>query len=172
MTIRRRSTAALLFLQVLFVLSAFGLLCFQGGQFHLQAAIAGVVLCFFNLFSYNILKSCFKHLDRFCLIVAQFLWSLGLVVIYRMDPELAIKQFLILMGSAFVMVATMLVIRKSVDFGRLNWLFMALTFLLLGSTLVLGESIGGARNWIDLGFITIQPSEFAKILFLMVSAYF
>lgn len=172
MTIRRRSTAALLFLQVLFVLSAFGLLCFQGGQFHLQAAIAGLVLCFFNLFSYNILKSCFKHLDRFCLIVAQFLWSLGLVVIYRMDPELAIKQFLILMGSAFVMVSTMLVIRKSVDFGRLNWLFMALTFLLLGSTLVLGESIGGARNWIDLGFITIQPSEFAKILFLMVSAYF
>lgn len=138
----------------------------------MQAAIAGLVLCFFNLFSYNILKSCFKHLDRFCLIVAQFLWSLGLVVIYRMDPELAIKQFLILMGSAFVMVATMLVIRKSVDFGRLNWLFMALTFLLLGSTLVLGESIGGARNWIDLGFITIQPSEFAKILFLMVSAYF
>lgn len=138
----------------------------------MQAAIAGLVLCFFNLFSYNILKSCFKHLDRFCLIVAQFLWSLGLVVIYRMDPELAIKQFLILMGSAFVMVSTMLVIRKSVDFGRLNWLFMALTFLLLGSTLVLGESIGGARNWIDLGFITIQPSEFAKILFLMVSAYF
>ena len=81
MTIRRRSTAALLFLQVLFIISAFGLLTFKGGELDWQAAASGLILCLFNLFQYNILKSCFKHLDRFCLIVAQFLWSLGLVVI-------------------------------------------------------------------------------------------
>lgn len=172
MTIRRRSTAALLFLQVLFIISAFGLLTFKGGVLDWQAAASGLILCLFNLFQYNILKSCFKHLDRFCLIVAQFLWSLGLVVIYRINPSLAIKQFLILMASTLVMVCVMLIIRKSVDFGRLNWLFMALTFLLLASTLVLGKSIGGAKNWIKLGFFTLQPSEFAKILYIMVSAYF
>lgn len=172
MTIKRRSTAALLFLQVLFILSAFGLLTFKGGVLDWQAAASGLILCLFNLFQYNILKSCFKHLDRFCLIVAQFLWSLGLVVIYRISPALAIKQFLILMASTLVMVCVMLIIRKSVDFGRLNWLFMALTFLLLASTLVLGRSIGGAKNWIKLGFFTLQPSEFAKILYIMVSAYF
>ena len=172
MTIRRRSTAALLFLQVLFIISAFGLLTFKGGVLDWQAAASGLILCLFNLFQYNILKSCFKHLDRFCLIVAQFLWSLGLVVIYRINPSLAIKQFLILMASTLVMVCVMLIIRKSVDFGRLNWLFMVLTFLLLASTLVLGRSIGGAKNWIKLGFFTLQPSEFAKILYIMVSAYF
>lgn len=172
MTIRRRSTAALLFLQVLFIISAFGLLTFKGGELDWQAAASGLILCLFNLFQYNILKSCFKHLDRFCLIVAQFLWSLGLVVIYRINPALAIKQFLILMASTLVMVCVMLIIRKSVDFGRLNWLFMVLTFLLLASTLVLGRSIGGAKNWIKLGFFTLQPSEFAKILYIMVSAYF
>lgn len=172
MTIKRRSTAALLFLQVLFILSAFGLLTFKGGVLDWQAAASGLILCLFNLFQYNILKSCFKHLDRFCLIVAQFLWSLGLVVIYRINPALAIKQFLILMASTLVMVCVMLIIRKSVDFGRLNWLFMVLTFLLLASTLVLGRSIGGAKNWIKLGFFTLQPSEFAKILYIMVSAYF
>ena len=172
MTIRRRSTAALLFLQVLFIISAFGLLTFKGGELDWQAAASGLILCLFNLFQYNILKSCFKHLDRFCLIVAQFLWSLGLAVIYRISPALAIKQFLILMASTLVMVCVMLIIRKSVDFGRLNWLFMVLTFLLLASTLVLGRSIGGAKNWIKLGFFTLQPSEFAKILYIMVSAYF
>lgn len=172
MTIKRRSTAALLFLQVLFILSAFGLLTFKGGVLDWQAAASGLILCLFNLFQYNILKSCFKHLDRFCLIVAQFLWSLGLAVIYRISPALAIKQFLILMASTLVMVCVMLIIRKSVDFGRLNWLFMVLTFLLLASTLVLGRSIGGAKNWIKLGFFTLQPSEFAKILYIMVSAYF
>ena len=172
MTIRRRSTAALLFLQVLFIISAFGLLTFKGGELDWQAAASGLILCLFNLFQYNILKSCFKHLDRFCLIVAQFLWSLGLAVIYRISPALAIKQFLILMASTLVMVCVMLIIRKSVDFGRLTWLFMVLTFLLLASTLVLGRSIGGAKNWIKLGFFTLQPSEFAKILYIMVSAYF
>ena len=172
MTIKRRSTAALPFLQVLFILSAFGLLSFRGGQFNPEAAIGGLALCAFNLFQYNVLKACFKHLDRFCLIVAQFLWSLGLVVIYRINPDLAIKQFLILMASTAVMVVTMLIIRKSVDFGRLNWVFMALTFVLLASTLVLGKASMAQkldRFWL---LFTLQPSEFAKILYIMVSAYF
>lgn len=35
--------------------------------------------------------------------------------------------------------------------------------ILLASVAVIGKSVGGAKRWIDLGFINFQPSELAKI---------
>jgi cell division protein FtsW (lipid II flippase) len=71
-----------------------------------------------------------------------------------------------------MMVIAMLVIRRADNFGRLNWFFMVLMVALLGSTLLFARTIGGAKNWIDLGAFSFQPSEFAKILFIVVTAYF
>ena len=44
--------------------------------------------------------------------------------------------------------------------------------LLLLLVLVIGATRGGAQRWIDLGFITIQPSEFAKTAVVMVLALY
>ena len=172
MKISRRSTKAILFLQQIFILSAFGLLTIQNGNLDFMAISMGVALCVFNLLQYNILKAAFRHMDRFVLLAAQFLWSVGIIVIYRINPEYAFKQGIILFGSTIVSVIVMLVIRKSHDFGKWNWLFMLLAIALLGSTLILSKTIGGAKNWIDLKIFSFQPSEFAKILFIMGSAYF
>ncbi len=42
--------------------------------------------------------------------------------------------------------------------------------LLFLANLVLAKESNGARNWISLGFISIQPSEFIKIAFVFVGA--
>ena len=172
MKLSKRSTKMILLLQQVFILSAFGLLTIRNGELDWLAAGEGLALCVFNLLQYNILKVAFRHLDRFVLLAAQFLWSVGLIVIYRIRADYAIKQGLILMGSTIVAVVVMLIIRNSKDFGKWNWVFMLLAIALLGSTLVLSRTIGGAKNWIDLGIFSFQPSEFAKILFIMGSAYF
>ena len=168
----QKSTRAILLLEQLFLLSAFSLLSIRTGKVDFLAIGLGAGLCAFNLLQYGILRVAFRHMDRFVLLAAQFLWDVGLVVLYRIRPSYALKQAAILAGSTLAMVAAMLVIRKSRNFGKWNWAFMGLAVALLGSTLVLSRTIGGAKNWIRLGPISVQPSEFAKIFFLMSSAYF
>src|SRR5688572_11784964 len=46
------------------------------------------------------------------------------------------------------------------------------TILLLILGLLIGASRGGARRWFDLGFFSLQPSEFAKIAFILAQAHF
>ncbi len=54
------------------------------------------------------------------------------------------------------------------DYKKLYYIafpFMAITIILLLVVLIphIGSKIGGARRWIDLGFFSLQPTEFAKV---------
>ncbi len=46
-----------------------------------------------------------------------------------------------------------------------------LAMVMLLAVLVVGKRINGAKRWLDLGFSTIQPSEFAKIAVVMACAW-
>ena len=44
--------------------------------------------------------------------------------------------------------------------------------LMLVAVLFLGTVRFGARRWFDLGFFSLQPSEFAKLAFILAQAHF
>ena len=48
----------------------------------------------------------------------------------------------------------------------------AAAIVLLIAVLLVGKTGGGAERWIDLGFITVQPSEIAKLAVVMVLALY
>jgi len=50
-----------------------------------------------------------------------------------------------------------------------SWIKYALVFiiLLLISTYLVGKEINGSKRWIDLHFMMLQPSEFAKIVVVL-----
>jgi cell division protein FtsW len=59
------------------------------------------------------------------------------------------------------------------DYGRLRLLalpIMFLTILALVAVLVTGVNVNGARRWLGVGALTIQPAEFAKLAVIVYLA--
>lgn len=52
------------------------------------------------------------------------------------------------------------------------WLIYLAAVASLASVLVIGQSVNGAKRWINLGFTTFQPSELAKILLILFFSKF
>ena len=55
-------------------------------------------------------------------------------------------------------------------FRALAYPMMAVSFLGLILVLSVGETVGGAERWVQIGGLQIQPSEFAKLAFLLWGA--
>ena len=54
---------------------------------------------------------------------------------------------------------------------RLSVAMFAVALILLIATFFVGAEIKGARRWLDLGFASLQPSEFIKPAFAVVTAW-
>lgn len=172
MIIKRYGVAIMLAFMVLFELSAFVLLSFRTEEFDSSVLFAGIVFAVYLLVQYNVLAVAFKHLDRYVLLITDFLLIVGITMLYRIRPETGQRQMLWVLAGTVLMIIALVVIRKARDFGRANFFFMILAVGMLGITLVLAQTTNGARNWLQIGPFSFQPSEFAKILFLIVTAYF
>ena len=75
------------------------------------------------------------------------------------------KQILGLIAGLVIM-AIMMFIRYDI-LARYYWLMYLVNFLLLLSVRIFGSYRGGAKRWIIIGDLYIQPSELTKILLLI-----
>ena len=172
MVLERRGAGALLVFIILFLLSATALLAFREGVFDVGIIAYGLGAVLLMLLAYNLAALIFRHIDRITLVICFFLASVGLVVLARLDMQTAAKQLIWLVIGCAVMFIAVSVIKRVRDFGRMNYLLMAASFGLLAFAYLFGDTIGGAKNWVNFGFISFQPSEIAKVLFIITSAYF
>ncbi len=87
------------------------------------------------------------------------------------DPYYFLKRQMI---WAFIGISGMAIAMR-IDYrtlSRYSYLlyFMAVSLLAVVLAPSVGHSVNGARRWISLGFITFQPSEFAKLAILIFFA--
>lgn len=100
-------------------------------------------------------------------LLCYFLCGLNLLIVASAAPNSLYKQLAaILIGMAAYTVIE-ITIRNLGHAQKLKYLFMAAGILLLILNLTAGETQFGAKNWINLGFITFQPMEFVKIAFVL-----
>lgn len=103
-------------------------------------------------------------------LIGFFLSGIGLVSLSSIEPEAVTKQFITMLAglAAFVALTFML---GNLDFCMKMRIPAAVAALgLLAFTVLFAKEYQGAKNWINLGGFTIQPSEFVKVLFVFVGA--
>jgi len=54
--------------------------------------------------------------------------------------------------------------------SRFWWVSLIAIVAMLAAVLIFGYEVNGSKSWIDLGISSVQPSEFAKILMVLVIA--
>ncbi|MCL4439467.1 MAG: FtsW/RodA/SpoVE family cell cycle protein, partial [Firmicutes bacterium] len=102
--------------------------------------------------------------------LASMLNVAGLVIIFRLSPEFAERQFIwLLVGLA----AFLLTVKRFSDYKDLEdykYIYIFGGLLLLLSTILFGTETGGARSWLNFRLFSIQPSELVKIILVIFLA--
>ena len=117
------------------------------------------------------------HSDTLLLAIVTLLTGLGLVVIYRLTYEVPGVENLattqagwILVGSG-ALVVTVLFLRDYHKLFAYKYLLALIAIGLVASTFTpLGYDVNGARLWVQIGPVTFQPSEFARIALIVFFA--
>ncbi|MGI6174830.1 MAG: FtsW/RodA/SpoVE family cell cycle protein [Christensenellales bacterium] len=165
---RIRSAASLLFVIIIFEVLAFGLIAFQNESFDLTALIIAAIMVFLLVFQYLLLTRFFRKMDRYILIIANLFSAVGVIMLYRLNPETALRQVLFIAVGMAMMVLVMVIVKNWKTLSQHIYWYMGAGLLLLASTMVLGRTSGGATNWINIAGIGFQPSEFVKLILVVV----
>lgn len=102
--------------------------------------------------------------------IAFFLCTISFAVTAAYSPEALLTQTIcVIVGIALFLVLSLL-LRDLKSTVSLRWPIAVFTCLLLIFNVVFGSRVFGAKNWISLGPIGFQPSEFVKIAFIFTGA--
>ncbi len=102
--------------------------------------------------------------------LAFFLCSLGMAVISTVAPGEAKKQLLATALGLGVFLTVGWSMRDLERAKKIRYLAGICGIGLLVVTLLFGKTYYGAKNWLVIGGMSVQPSEFAKVCFVYVGA--
>ncbi|MBQ5334967.1 MAG: FtsW/RodA/SpoVE family cell cycle protein [Oscillospiraceae bacterium] len=128
--------------------------------------LSGAVLLF-DFIGFIFLQ--FVHREA-CTVDSVLLLVLGMSTIYQScfgGLTFAKKHFIFAVSAFLICQFTYLLVRNPYRAEKLKPLWYLMFFVLVGAIFFLTGSRG---IWIDLGFITLQPSEFVKPVFVLICA--
>lgn len=105
-------------------------------------------------------------------LIAFFLTGLGLTLTTSVYPDRAFTQLAAVIMGILVFIVMLWILSDTKRVIRLRTPVAVLAIVALGVTLLIGDEINGAKNWIVLGdgLLSIQPSEIVKVAFVFVGA--
>ena len=115
-----------------------------------------------------------KNIDKIMVACVITLAAVSLLTISSVHLGEGVSREVIVQSAAYVLGAIGVIIILTQNYnifqGLEKHLYVASLALLLSVYTPLGVEQFSARSWINLGFTTIQPSEFVKILFILIMA--
>ena len=102
--------------------------------------------------------------------LAFFLCTMGIAVVSSSAPESLVKELLAIVAGVCVFLVVCWSLRDLERAKAVRYLAAVAGIGLLALKLLFGVEKFGARNWLQLGGVSFQPSEFVKVCFIYVGA--
>lgn len=140
-------------------------------RFNLATLLFAIISLIFLISLWVLTSFIYKHGDVLMWNAVIFLMDISLIILYRINPELAKKQLIwILIGTAITLLLPS-ILKIVSHFEYLELFYLASGWLLFIATFIFADEKYGAINWIVIkdgyGF---QPSEIIKFLFIFYLA--
>ncbi len=115
-----------------------------------------------------VLKKYYPMGDRLIFLLAITLCSIGLIMLFRLNKTTATKQLIWLVVSIFAFLFVVLYLKKGlIKFSKYRYIFLGGTIVFMAMATFIGVEILGAKNWVKIGALSFQPSEFGKIFLIL-----
>lgn len=128
------------------------------------------------------MKKIIKYIDKPLLLFSVVLFIFGLIMVFSASNVTAymshavspynyfIKQLIFLLVGLFI---SLIIIKFNTrSYGFFSWGLLIITTISLAVLLAIGSAKNQAVSWFDLGFVSIQPSEFVKVITIVFLAYY
>lgn len=140
-----------------------GILHWPREDFDKNAIIIGLIVCVLIAYAHFVIRKFFPDGDKYIQIFASILTVIGIVLLYRIDSSHAIKQIIwFTVGMVgFIMIVVLLPDLKR--FARYKYVYLVFTVILMAMGTLFAKATNGSKNWISLGGVVFQPSEFGKL---------
>lgn len=103
-------------------------------------------------------------------LLAFWLTGIGLCVTAGAAPDTLYKQFFAVLLGMGLFIFLCWFLRDLDRAKRARWYMAMAALALFALNLAIGQNRFGARNWISIGAMTVQPSEFIKIAYIYAGA--
>ena len=163
------SICNLLLLTVFQVLTCLVFLLDTKPEYAVSVAIGfgGILLCQWVLL---LLFVCMRRFSFEVETIAFFLCTMGMSVIATIAPGETVKQLVAIVMGIVVFLLVGLSVRDLERAKKVRYLAGVAGIGFLVITLLFGTEYYGAKNWLQIGSFSIQPSELSKVCFVFVGA--
>ena len=120
--------------------------------------LAGIYLIYHRFYK----NSSELVLNNMCMLLC-----IGMIILTRLSFEKAFRQFVFCVAGVVIAVFLPLILHKLRFLNKLTWLYAIVGIAALAVVAVAGATSYGAKLSISIGGISIQPSEFVKITYIM-----
>lgn len=157
------------------LLTVFQFLCalafvFTGKTEYTQSVLigfGGIMVCQWVLFLFY---ACIHRTSFEVELIAFFLCTMGMCAICTVVPGEALKQLIAMMLGVFLFLMLGWCLRDLERAKKVRYLAGVAGIGFLVVTLLFGQEIYGAKNWLQIGPMSLQPSELSKVCFVFIGA--